>query len=99
MHVAKAVEDVGCLTWLAGLPAEIRLSLPDGIGVLLVHAAPGSDDGPGLGQVPARSSLGLSITRALVASFGGSLELRPAAVRGVIATIGLHAAPTRAVAS
>jgi signal transduction histidine kinase len=58
-----------------------------------------SDDGPGLGQVPARSSLGLSITRALVASFGGSLELRPAAVRGVVATIGLHAVPTHAVAS
>lgn len=44
----QAVEDVGCLTWLAGLPAEIRLSLPDGTGVLLVHAAPGTDDGPGL---------------------------------------------------
>ena len=44
----QAVEDAGCFTWLAGLPAEMRLSLPDGTGVLLVHAAPGTDDGPGL---------------------------------------------------
>ena len=45
------------------------------------------DDGPGLGHVVARSSLGLSITRALVASFGGSLDLRPRRTRGVVATI------------
>ena len=43
-----AVEEAGCLDWLADLPAEIRLTLPDGTGVLLVHAAPGTDDGPGL---------------------------------------------------
>ena len=40
------------------------------------------DDGPGLGQVAARSSLGLSITRALVASFDGSLDLAHAARAG-----------------
>ena len=57
------------------------------------------DDGPGLGHVAARSSLGLSITRALVAAFGGSLDLRPRDGRGVVATIRLRGAPTRAVAS
>jgi len=36
------------LEWLAGLPAEQRASLPDGSRVLLVHASPGRDDGPGL---------------------------------------------------
>lgn len=34
--------------WLAGLPVELRLTLPGGERVLLVHAAPGTDDGPGL---------------------------------------------------
>ena len=57
------------------------------------------DDGPGLGHVAARSSLGLSISRALVASFGGSLELRPRAAGGVIATIAVPGVRTRAVAS
>ena len=57
------------------------------------------DDGPGLGHVVARSSLGLSITRALVASFGGSLALRSRGEGGVVATIGLRGVPTRAVAS
>jgi len=57
------------------------------------------DDGPGLGNVAARSSLGLSIARALVASFGGSLDLRPRSEGGVVATIGLQGVPNRAVAS
>lgn len=35
------------LDWLKGLPLEARQSLPDGTRVLLVHAAPGRDDGPG----------------------------------------------------
>jgi predicted phosphodiesterase len=45
----------GCLVagghadWLAGLPLEHRLRLPDRTRVLLVHASPGRDDGPGLG--------------------------------------------------
>lgn len=44
----------GCITvaghyeWLAGLPLESRCRLPDGTRVLLVHASPGRDDGPGL---------------------------------------------------
>jgi len=37
--------DVG---WLADLPLERRATLPDGSRVLLVHASPGRDDGPGL---------------------------------------------------
>lgn len=45
----------GCLTalngaydWLASLPLEAREVLPDGTRALLVHAAPGRDDGPGV---------------------------------------------------
>jgi len=34
--------------WIAQLPLEERLTLPDGTRVLLVHAAPGTDEGPGL---------------------------------------------------
>jgi predicted phosphodiesterase len=38
----------GQLEWLARLPAEQRVTLPDGSRALLVHSAPGRDDGPGL---------------------------------------------------
>ena len=38
----------GSVEWLAGLPLERRVMLPDGTRVLLVHASPGRDDGPGL---------------------------------------------------
>jgi putative phosphoesterase len=38
----------GWLDWLKNLPFEYRLTLPDGTHVLLVHAAPGTDDGVGL---------------------------------------------------
>ena len=38
----------GWYDWLAALPLEHRLTLPDGTRVLLVHAAPGTDDGPGV---------------------------------------------------
>lgn len=37
----------GGYDWVAGLPTEQRLRLPDGTRVLLVHASPGTDDGPG----------------------------------------------------
>ena len=33
--------------WLATLPLDFRVTLPDGTRVLCVHAAPGTDDGPG----------------------------------------------------
>lgn len=42
------LEARGWLDWLRNLPLEHRLTLPDGTRVLLVHAAPGTDDGMGL---------------------------------------------------
>lgn len=39
--------DIEHLRWLKGRPLESRQTLPDGTRVLLVHAAPGRDDGPG----------------------------------------------------
>lgn len=38
----------GWWDWFAQLPLETRLTLPDGTRVLGVHAAPGTDDGPGI---------------------------------------------------
>jgi predicted phosphodiesterase len=43
-----ALMATGHLEWLASLPVEERVTLPDGTRVLLVHAAPGTDDGPGI---------------------------------------------------
>ena len=34
--------------WITGLPLEARVTLPDGTRVLLVHAAPGTDEGNGI---------------------------------------------------
>jgi predicted phosphodiesterase len=45
---AGAAQAVGLRDWLVALPLERRLTLPDGTSVLLVHASPGRDDGPGL---------------------------------------------------
>ncbi len=39
-----AVTGGGWLPWLTALPLEVRLTLPDGTRVLLVHASPGSAD-------------------------------------------------------
>jgi len=39
-----AVTGSGWLPWLTALPLEVRLSLPDGTRVLLVHSSPGSAD-------------------------------------------------------
>ncbi|MGD8279318.1 MAG: metallophosphoesterase family protein [Gemmatimonadota bacterium] len=41
------VTATGWLSWLEALPLEIRLE-PGGIRMLAVHAAPGTDDGPGI---------------------------------------------------
>ncbi|MBN2305187.1 MAG: metallophosphoesterase family protein [Anaerolineae bacterium] len=41
----------GWYDWLAGLPLEQRWTLPDGTRLLMVHAAPGRDDGPGFSPV------------------------------------------------
>jgi predicted phosphodiesterase len=38
----------GWLDWLAALPLEQRLDLPDGTRVLATHVAPGQDDGAGI---------------------------------------------------
>ncbi|MEJ7902117.1 MAG: metallophosphoesterase family protein [Thermomicrobiales bacterium] len=38
----------GLHEWIAALPLEARSTLPDGTRVLLVHAAPGTDEGPGI---------------------------------------------------
>lgn len=49
----------GWVDWLAGLPLENRIVLPDGTRVLCVHATPGCDDGrgvhPGVRQEALRS--------------------------------------------
>lgn len=38
----------GWFDWLGALPLEQRRALPDGSRLLAVHAAPGTDDGPGV---------------------------------------------------
>jgi len=43
-----AITSAGQFDWFAGLPLEARLDLPDGTRVLLVHAAPGTDEGAGI---------------------------------------------------
>ena len=43
-----AITQAGWRHWLAGLPTELRLTLPDGTALLAIHASPGSDDGPGI---------------------------------------------------
>jgi len=57
------------------------------------------DDGPGLGQVPANNSMGLTITRALVSACGGGFELKPGPSGGMVAQIVLPAMRFRAMAS
>lgn len=42
-----AVASAGWLEWLAGLPSEQRMTLPDRTRMLGVHASPGNDDGTG----------------------------------------------------
>lgn len=43
-----AITTVGAYDWLASLPVEQTIRLPNECQVLLVHASPGQDDGPGL---------------------------------------------------
>jgi len=58
-----------------------------------------SDDGPGLGRVAPQNSMGLTITRALLASCGGTFTLRQGSVRGAVAHITVPSASAEAVAS
>jgi predicted phosphodiesterase len=46
-----AITIAGWFDWLAQLPLELQKTLPDGTECLLVHEAPGSDDGTGLTAV------------------------------------------------
>lgn len=57
------------------------------------------DNGPGLGRVPIQNSLGLTITRALVAACGGGFELRSGSAGGAVARIVLPRLRSRALAS
>lgn len=43
-----ALSGAGLYDWLASVPLEERVALPDETRVLLVHAAPGMDDGRGI---------------------------------------------------
>lgn len=58
-----------------------------------------TDDGPGLGKVAGRTSLGLTTTRAMVAACQGSFRLRPGESGGAVADICLTGARLRSVAS
>jgi K+-sensing histidine kinase KdpD len=58
-----------------------------------------ADNGPGLGHVAARTSLGLTTTRAMVAACHGSFELHTAESGGAVAVITLADAFLQAVAS
>ena len=42
------ITGAGWFDWLAALPLEVRLTLPDGQRLLGVHASPGTDDGEGI---------------------------------------------------
>jgi predicted phosphodiesterase len=53
-----AVTAAGQFDWLAALPLEQRLTLPDGTRLLGVHAAPGADDGMGINPGQADDELG-----------------------------------------
>jgi signal transduction histidine kinase len=58
-----------------------------------------SDDGPGIGRIAARTSLGLTTTRAMVAACNGSFRLYPGEHGGAVADICLAEAALREVAS
>lgn len=59
-----ALMAAGQLDWLANLPVEERVTLPDGTRVLLVHAAPGTDDGDGIRDEQGDEELGASLAGA-----------------------------------
>ncbi len=52
-----AITVTGWLDWLSQLPLEFREILPDGTRCLIVHAAPGTDDGQGIRAAMSESEL------------------------------------------
>ncbi len=58
----------GDLDWVRALPLDARVELPDGTRVLIVHASPGTDDGPGLGDAETDDEV-----RALIANADADL--------------------------
>jgi signal transduction histidine kinase len=58
-----------------------------------------ADDGPGLGKVASRTSLGLTTTRAMVAACDGTFDLRAGAPRGAEAEICLRSVSRRSTVS
>jgi signal transduction histidine kinase len=57
------------------------------------------DDGPGLGKIASRTSLGLTTTRAMVAACRGTFGLRQGPAGGAVADISLVRADLESVAS
>lgn len=57
-----------------------------------------TDDGPGLGKVASRTSLGLTTTRAMVAACHGTFLLRPGRGAGAVADISLEPVTTESSA-
>jgi predicted phosphodiesterase len=55
---AERLRERSWSSWLAALPAEQRLDLPDGTRLLGVHASLGRDDGPGINETSTDDELG-----------------------------------------
>ncbi len=53
-----AVTATGWLDWLAALPIELRLTLPNGVRLLGAHASPGQCDGKGIRPVMSDGEIG-----------------------------------------
>ena len=84
---------LGCV-----LDNAIRAAGTTGHVDVVIHQERGSvhvtvtDDGPGLGKIASRTSLGLTTTRAMIAACNGSFRLRSGVRRGAVADISLHRA-------
>ncbi len=82
----------GWLEWLAALPLELRLTLPDGTRILGVHASPGEDDGEGIRETQSAIEL-----QELLAGCDADLVLVGHTHRPFEATVETEAGPVRAV--
>lgn len=89
---------LGCV-----LDNAIRAAGPGGHVVIEVRRTRGgvtltvTDDGPGPGKIASQTSLGLTTTRAMIASCRGSFTLRPGHSGGAVAEIRLTDQPAHAV--